>query len=31
MTKDKCFAIDASVLQVLPESDVSEFQPFYTN
>ena len=31
MNKDKCFAIDASVLQVLPESDVSKFQPFYTN
>ena len=31
MTKDKCFAIDASVLQVLPESDVSKFQSFYTN
>ena len=31
MTKDTCFPIDVSVLQVLPESDVSKFQPFYKN
>ena len=28
MTKDTCFTIDVSVLQVLPECQVSKFQPF---